>query len=290
VAVGPALTKGRLWHLVLQIHYLCIQAGATAMARRKAVADFLVESVDEYGIETCELVAWMYDGHEDMYGEDEDWEIVAVEDQRLCRLPTSNGRPSRFYLRMRIDLMIRERSVEVAGHRVKASTDPDSKRHGKLWLVDHKSGKNLPTDKELDIDDQFGLYTWGARQVGEPVFGSLYNAARTYQHKEERPLEERFARKRLYRTEQELDTLALEAMITARTAYRYGIDEAPRAPDPDRCKWRCPFTEACLHGRKTNPKQEALFLSAGGFERLDEAARLEARGYDNPLQPEKEKV
>lgn len=578
--VGPALTKGRLWHLVLETHYLAIQSGSTSMQRRQAISDLLVESVDDYGIETCELIAWMYDGHEDRWGvdgpDDEyNWRVVSVEDQRLCRLPTPSGRGSRYYLRMRIDLMIQQLTVEVAGHRMNASMDPESKRFGKLYLVDHKclgvdmpvatyqgvllagklsegdlvwgnsgwtpvtaitrrrrgivrltlkngktleasgehqwpvihrrsgtawegpgskrelwttlqiaegvtkgetialvaasaqefpeqhypidpyllgallgdgsfqrnparywkgtpevaaralqsvnsremsvdershvpgwyvdfppgtteklglagvhgrakfipepylrgtgqqrrdllaglldadgshrkgvplyqtqsrqlawdiqqlveslggqailwcnqapkyhyqgtirvgqpnwevkirlpsefgcpfgyhpgkisrwksptaklhgllqvvsteslgprscvdievqagdalfatsgvmthnSGKDLPTNKELDIDDQFGLYTWGCRQLGAPVFGAYYNAARTYQHKEERPLEERFSRTRLYRTDRELDTIAHEAFLTARTAYNYESGDAPRAPDTDRC-------------------------------------------------------
>lgn len=260
------------------------------MQRRQAISDLLVESVDDYGIETCELIAWMFDGHEDRWGVDGpgdeyNWRIVSVEDQRLCRLPTPSGRGSRYYLRMRIDLMIQQLTVEVAGHRVNASMDPESKRFGRLWLVDHKSGKDLPTAKELDIDDQFGLYTWGCRQLGAPAFGAYYNAARTYQHKEERPVEERFSRTRLYRTDRELDTIAHEAFLTARTAYSYESGDAPRAPDTDRCRWRCPFTEPCLHGRKTSPEQEAIFLGSGGFTRLNKDERLALRGYIDPQMP-----
>lgn len=285
LTVGPALSKGRLWHLVLATHYLAIQAEATTMTRRKAISDLLVASVAEFGMETCELIAWMYDGHEDLWGTDDDWEVIEVEGQHLVQLPGPSGRGSRFWLRTRFDLLIRERTVEVAGHRVKADPDPASKRYGKLWLVDHKSGKDLPTEKELDIDDQFGLYTWCCRKEGMPVFGAVYSAARTYQHKEERPLEERFSRVRLYRTDRELDTIAHEAMTTARTAYSYEPDDAPRAPDTDRCRWRCSFTEACLHGRKTSPQLEASFLTSAGFTKLDEAQRLTERGYDKPLMP-----
>lgn len=283
--VGPALTKGRLYHLVLQLHYELIREGVGTKARRQAITDLLVDSIEEYTEETCELIAWMYDGYEDMWGEDSDWVIISVEDQRLCRLPDTSGRGSRFYLRMRTDLIMQERTVEVAGHRVNASRDPENKRFGKIWLVDHKSGKDLPTQRELDIDDQFGLYTWGIRKDGLRVFGALYNAGRTYRHKEERPVEERFSRTRLYRTDKELDNLAREAFLTARTAYTYESGDAPRAPDSDRCRWRCPFTEACLHGRKTTPNQEAIFLSSAGFTQMDEAERLAERGYENPLMP-----
>lgn len=284
-AVGPALSKGRLWHEVMALHYKCIQDDTTTKERRQRIVDLLFASQDEYTTDICALVAWMYDGYEDRWGTDDDWTIVAIEDQRLARLPEPSGRGSRFYLRMRVDLIIQERTVEVAGKRVRASTDPTSKRFGKLWLVDHKSGQNLPTDKELDIDDQFSMYTWGCRQLDQPVFGSIYSAARTYQHKEERPVDERFDRKRLYRTDTELDTVAHEAYQTARTAYAYPTGDSPRAPDPDRCRWRCPFTEACLHGRKTSPKQEAIFLSSAGFDKLDDDERLLARGYVDPIKP-----
>ncbi|HKZ25471.1 MAG TPA: PD-(D/E)XK nuclease family protein, partial [Acidimicrobiia bacterium] len=166
--VSPALSTGRVWHVVMQEHYLAIQAEATEHTRRRAVAEILLaeQEADE---ERADLVAWMYDGYEERWGTDPQWEVLGVEDQRLIRLPTRTGRASRFWLRMRIDLLVRERLSAVGG--------PSSKV--KTWVVDHKSGRDLPQERELALDDQFGLYTWGARTLGTPVFGSIYSAART---------------------------------------------------------------------------------------------------------------
>jgi len=227
------------------------------------------------------LVAWMYDGYEERWGTDPQWEVLGVEDQRLIRLPTRTGRASRFWLRMRIDLLVRERLSAVGG--------PSSKV--KTWVVDHKSGRDLPQERELALDDQFGLYTWGARTLGTPVFGSIYSAARTQRNRvAPQLLEERFERYRLYRTDPELETIAREAWATARTAYSYQPGQAPRAPDtapigPSRCRAKCPFTEPCLFGRKTGPMAEQRFLRDGGYVQLTEDEQLVERGYVDPLKP-----
>jgi hypothetical protein len=282
-AGAPALIRGSHWHKIMEIHYGMIQAESGTMERRSAIAEYLLD-YKMADPDAADLLAWMYDGYEDMWGTDPDWEIVSIEDARLCRLPYPSGRPSPYWLRMRVDLIVRERFVLVAGKKVSANKIASPP---KLWLVDHKTGKDLPKDKELDIDDQFGLYTWGQRSIGEPVFGSIHSAARTYQHKTgERPVDERFQRTRLYRTDRELQTIAVEAMVTARTAYSYAPGEAPRAPDNDRCRWRCPFTEACLIGRKTGPEQEQQFLESAGYEQIDEMEALRRRGYTDPQVPE----
>lgn len=271
--VSRALSIGKLWHLVMENHYRAVQAGATDLARREAIALLLLEAA-ETNQEYADLVAWMYDGYEEMWGTDPDWEIVGVEEQHLVRLPALSGRPGRFgryWLRMRADLIVRVRSI----------------RKDRLWLVDHKSGKNLPTDKELEIDDQFGLYTWALQKDGLPIFGSIHGASRTERLVREMTLEERFRRTPMYRTDQELRRVAQEAAVTARTAYvTYSDGDAPRAPDSDRCRWRCPFTEACLLGRKTGDRNEQEFLGSSGFLQLTETEQLAQRGYgDEVLQP-----
>jgi hypothetical protein len=274
ITTSPSLAIGRVWHEMMAEHYRALQSGATDTARLNAVARILVLA-DTEDPERADLLGWMYDGHCEVYGTDPDWEIVSVEDQRLIRLPTTTGRASRFYLRMRADLIIRERNI----------------KKPKLWLVDHKSGKNLPVEKELDLDDQFGLYTWGLRRLGDDIFGAIYSAARTQRNvSEPQTLDSRFSRTRLYRTDRELETIAREAFATARAFYRYRPGEAPRAPDtspigPSRCRFKCPFTEPCLLGRKAGPAVEQHFLRDGGFVQLTEDEQLAERGYPDPLQP-----
>lgn len=273
--LSPALTKGREWHAVMQLHYECLKAGTLDIERRREIAEYLI-AVEQWDEELAGLLAWMYDGYEERWGTDSDWEILAVEDQRLIRLPTTTGRASRYYLRMRIDLLVHETFLK-----------------GKMLVVDHKSGQNLPRNKDLDLDDQFGLYTWGARTLGDPIFGSLYNAARTQRNKSPMELDERFSRTRVYRTDRELDIIAREAFVTARTAYSaYAPGEAPRFVDsaaigPHRCVVKCPFTEPCLMGRKAGKGAEQSWLRSS-YTQLTEEEQLAERGYIHPMMPGEE--
>lgn len=263
--VGGALGKGLLWHRVMEVHYGCIKDETTHRHRMQKIARLLIEHSDE---EVGNLIGWMYDGYVERWGMDEQWEILSIEDGSIVELPRPTPFAKRVGVRMRIDLMVKDRFLG-----------------GKTWVVDHKSGQNLPTEKELDIDDQFGLYTWGKRHLGVPVFGAWYSAAVTRRNKVKfQQLDERFDRKRLYRTDTELDTIAREAYDTARNAY--SNRPAPRAPDSERCRWRCPFTEPCLAGRKGMP--EVDYLKAARFKKMSEAEHLAYRGYAAPDHERKE--
>lgn len=252
-STSPALRRGTLWHAVLETHYRylleCQHPDVTydpneLLAR---VRPFFYPEVGD-PTEDQELIHWMYLGHIDHYGTDPNWKILAVEHNAQVWLPTLKGTRSSFKLKIKIDLVVLDR------------------RTGGLWVVDHKSGKDLPTEKMLDIDDQFGLYTWGLRQLGKQVMGSLHSAARTQRNKDQtkhpQALEDRFRRTRLFRTDVELDRIAQEAYLTFRRAYAIK-GEAERAPNSDTCRWRCDYTEQCLGGRKG--MDERQFLIDSGF-------------------------
>lgn len=232
--VDSPLTKGTAWHAVQEIHYNTIkkyqQDGRNTPTGRVLgeaalhVEQFLEDQPDEI----AELIWWMYVGYVDLYGADEGWRILAVEHNAVCRLPTPSGRASQFALKIKVDLIVAD----------------ITRGKPKIWIVDHKSGKNLPGEKELDLDDQFGLYTWGLRSMGKKVFGQLHNAARTQRNRGDFPdvvqayeakkaagekagpkpvgqtLAERFKRTPMSKTEIELDTIAVEAYQTARDRYR----------------------------------------------------------------------
>ncbi len=210
------------------------------------------------------LVEWMYTGYVDQWMTSDlaEWTIIAVEHEAEVPLPSSmpqqtallgpDGKPitrarrSQFRLKMRIDLIARHNATK------------------NLYVWDHKSGMNLPNDKELAIDDQFGLYTWGMRELGQPVWGALYNAARTQRNKTEgQTLESRHSRTPLYRTDKELDVIAFEAYLTMKRAYAIPEGMAERAPDGDLCRWKCSYLEPCLAGRKG--LDERGFLRDVGF-------------------------
>jgi hypothetical protein len=244
-----ALAKGTAWHSVMEEHYRVIQLAqqknvpdsnkVLAACRRKVAA--LVNDMPE---EMGELIWWMYDGYIGLYGCDWNWKILGVEHPAEVRLPTLTGGPSSFKLKVKIDLVVQERAS------------------GRIRVVDHKSGKDLPKEKALDLDDQFALYVWCLQRMGKSVFGATYNAARTYRLVSDlkepgtTPLEERFQRVSLYRTEKELEIIASEAYLTALARYRQQAEviragtDAPRTTDPTRCGWDCDIYQACLLGRK----------------------------------------
>jgi len=85
-------------------------------------------------------------------------------------------------------------------------------------------------------------------------------------------LRERFARIKMVRTDVELQTMIEEIRSTALdiVAAYDNLDApetlmTPRHPDPERCKWKCGFTEPCLLGRGTEPSRTRTMLKDIGF-------------------------
>lgn len=258
----PSLSKplriGLLWHDLLDQHY-------NGMKQYKIPnIEQVIELLDINGARdpdhpehdvgaTC---AWMYDGYRDwsmsLFPQ---WEIQEVEYEfRVPLLDTG------VELVGRIDLLVR-----VGRH---------------LWVVDHKAVKNLPTDKELDLDDQTPLYIWGMRQAGFEVRGAILSYSRY--HKLVRPMStsERFHREMIYRTDDELETVVSEAAASIRAAH--SPDQAfERHPDPQMCKWRCPFLEPCLGGRKA-PHLERELLQHLKFTQKPPKLQLVPQEGDQP--------
>lgn len=258
---SPALIRGTRWHEVLETHYGMIKDAQAAgvpedeildrcrAAVRQLIRDQAVEAILHDTEALDETVQWMYDGYIEAYGIDPQWKILAVEYKDEHWLPDESWQPSRFKLKVRVDLIVKD--LELGG----------------IWLVDHKSAKNLPKRKDFDLDDQFGLYEWAMRQSGRKILGTIHSAARTHRNKDQdkhpQPLDERFARTRMNRTDTELDQIAIEAYRTLETAYSYGAGLAPRSPNPDTCSWRCDYTEPCLMARKG--METAVALRDFGF-------------------------
>lgn len=247
--VGSPLSRGSLWHLVMECHYTWLQRFRTNKSIDPAfLADWINTHLlyDEAGNqnEDQELVEWMYDGYLDCYGVDPDWEILQIEQANRVALPVpDDGTP--FQLKFKIDLLIKD------------------KTSGQLWLVDHKSAKDFTRQVEIDVDDQFGLYTWALRKLGYPVVGTIRSDARTQRNKSPMTLENRFRRVSTYRTDQELENIARDAYATASAAW--GNTPLHSNPAPDRCSWRCDFLQSHLMLRK-GVAQESVILRDFGFE------------------------
>lgn len=253
---GSALDKGSLYHLVMETHYRIIKemqdahrgripkkfVDMTLARARKEVMKFLVHPTTGEQTEVQELIEWMYDGYVENYGVDEGYRIIGVEHQIIEPLPDPEGKPSRYHLKMKLDLIVRDWEL------------------GTLWVWDHKSGSNLPSKMDLEIDDQFGLYTWGMRRIGRKVQGSIHSANRTQRNKSFMPLDTRMARTYLNRTDKELDNLALDAYYAARAAYPDDPNYTARysAPDPRSCGWKCDVKEPHLLMRAGRNPDEVM--------------------------------
>ena len=266
VEEASALAKGSLWHLVLETHYnvlakhdrLTEESQAAAIEESlRAVEPLLANSQNGQQSETQELIEWMFRGYIDHWGTDPDWGIVGIEHAFVLPLHDPDGNKSPYSIKGKIDLLVRDRQ---SGH---------------LWVVDHKSGANLPSQMDLEIDDQFGLYSWAMNEEGQPVLGAIHNAARTTRNladfagytgkSQPQSLDQRHRRTYLNRSDTELQSIALDAWAVAANAYPTG-EALPlySAPDPRQCGWKCDYKEVHLLARKgRNPEQA---LQEMGFE------------------------
>lgn len=269
--VGSALHKGSMWHKVLEDHYTVIMglwdnklidmdadpfhAEYLEMCRAATRKHLINDETGDYINEDAALVDWMYQGHVDHYGLDLEWTPLAIEFAFQLPLVNENGRPSRYQIKGKLDMVIKHN------------------RTGLVWILDHKSGANLPNQMDLEIDDQFGLYTWAMRQLGWPVVGSIHSAARTKRNLADFPgyegkskpqtLEDRFRRTLLNRSAEEVAEVAKDAYAAARNAYPPKSKQLPlySSPDPRQCGWKCDFKEIHLMGRQGIPYQESLETS-----------------------------
>lgn len=255
---SPALVRGTLFHACMEEYHAAIRklqknklsADDFPAYVNKALAPLLYQP-DGTQSEVQELVNWMVSGYiEHNKNDAAEWDIIATEHDAVIRLPNEKLGPSEFGLKMKIDLLARHKASK------------------KLYIWDHKTCRNLPTNKELAFDDQFGLYTWGMRQLGKKVWGCWYDAVRTQKNVDQskQTLESRHLRIPMYRTDKELDNIAVEAYLTVKRAYAIPDGMEERTPDTERCRFMCSYTESCLLGRKGG--DEHAFMEATGFQQI----------------------
>lgn len=257
---GGALHKGNLWHSVMETHYRTIKAwqdvhdGKSPAVGSKDETDLLRDCADLINFnllfdqrtgaqdDVQELVSWMYEGYIQNYRLDAQWKIVGIEHAVRTPLLDARGRKTRYHIKAKLDLIVQER---FSGH---------------LWVIDHKSGKDLPTQMDLEIDDQFGLYCWILRQLGRPVMGAIHSANRTQRNKSPMSLDQRMSRTYLNRGETELTNLAYDAYEVARAAHppKGGRVARYSSPDPRQCGWKCDIKEPHLIARTGVPIETAL--------------------------------
>jgi len=253
-AEGGALAKGSLWHLVLEDHYLTLMNGGTLVEAEKAARLHLMDQVTGYQSETQELLEWIYDGHVAHYGAEEHWKILAVEYPFQINLKDPDGNDSPYDLKGKIDLVVQDRS------------------NGQVWVLDHKSGAQMPDQMMMEIDDQFGIYVWALNQPGHDRWkpsGAIHSAARTTRNLPDKPgykgkslpqtMAQRFRRTYLNRSDTELRAVALDAWAVAANAYPEN-DDRPlySSPDPRMCGWKCDYKEIHLMARQGRDHAETM--------------------------------
>jgi len=247
---SPALERGTLFHSVMAAHYnhLRTTQKPTVRSARSAVLPLLYDGNDQSEIQM--LVEWIYEGYVEHWGLDDGWRILAIEQRLNHPLPKIRG----VKLAPRkatgvIDLVVEERADK------------------SLWLVDHKSHKDLPSERKIELEDQMPFYDWFLQALGKPVLGVIYNTARALKYKTDRPqpLEERFSRIPLHFNDKQLATVAREAALTVTRMDAIKTRAQAERNTGEHCLFRCSLTESCLAARKGMDENE--FMRAKGFVR-----------------------
>lgn len=158
--VGNALWFGKGIHLCLENMYrkdaTTDQPKTFAEYSAATIKDIPVtpEIMDKV-IEGNELAEAMISGYAEWAAvQDAGLEIVEVEKEISVRVPGT-----RVDLVATIDLIVRDQS-------------------GNLWIIDHKTCKNIMDDREIEMDDQLTAYLWAARKAGLKVKGAAFNMLR----------------------------------------------------------------------------------------------------------------
>jgi RecB family exonuclease len=260
---SPALQRGTDWHQIQATFWGLRQRGVPwNRASKLAWKEHCIPPDGTTQTREQLLLEWMLLGYAERWAGDQDWEILGVEIQHEVPITRS------LRLKVRADLIVRLRTT------------------GRIFLVDSKTGKELPTEQNMVLHPQFGLYTWALRRVGIPVWGSIHDGVRTQRNKvKPQPLDERFRRVLIHHTDEQLATLVRDASHDIESARRLATrlerradrrslfpdDEfrvdMPRHFDASTCSWRCDYLSACLAGaRAGRPERTREFLRDLSFE------------------------
>lgn len=270
--VSEASALGSAWHEVMAAHYNEIrcqqkQLGYDHWVKSvnndyvpQTAPDYLLDDVqasvlDALDSDKADTLQWMYQGYVDLYGLDPDWEILVVEREFEAQLLGPSGKPSGFWLQWHTDLMVRDHSMG-----------------GKVLVIDNKSTAAPVGQNDIDLDDQYGLYVWGARTLGYNVIAPVANQAKTKQLKRPMTLDERFVRTFSYRTHIEQNNIMADALATMKAMTSAANRRLPYSnPDPRICGWSCEFLDAHLAARKDPRGYDVLnsLLPARGFTQED---------------------
>lgn len=264
------LSKGTNFHTISEFWYRYLKTGYLD-------AKGLDSWLSHLDPDARKLVTWMHEGYKDRWGEDDNWEIIDIEVKYIVPLYYESGEPSPFHLKVKIDLVVRDKRTDL------------------VIVVDHKSGSRTPSRVALEFAEQFGLYEfainrlWSLEGRSEKIFSTCHNWASTNMNKgdlikpgdpdykksmRETPLEKRFVREYVKRPLPELINIERETLLTLEEMYpqvkgtpAHTLESIARHPDKERCQRMCDFTTACLVGRRANNNQRTIdSLEMSGYD------------------------
>lgn len=260
---GGKRELGSAWHRMLKVHYELLRD--FQIDGEDPDMDWIDERVTiqlrQENPDLQETLAWMYDGYVDEFGPDSDFEILEVEQTLTVPFHDEDDRPLVIWdprtdqtrpvlYEFTLDILVRSR--EYRG----------------ILVVDNKSTSQPLGQVDIDLSDQFGLYTMASQRRGMKVRGQLINQAKTEKLKRPMTGEERFTRYPSIRTALELRSLELDAVSVIRAMHSENNVRRPySAPDPRSCGWQCDFKEPHLRMRRMNdPKKLHALLKSHGLE------------------------
>ncbi len=162
---SKALAIGIISHDALAAFYRIRKEGGSVEEARQAsdelLIDYLNNKASEFGLDRILMVKRVIGAYHDYYGEDANWEILAVEEAFYLALEAGIDMP------MRLDLLVRERSSD------------------KVRLVDSKLTYNFYQPIQENLNPQFPKYIATLASKGIYVDSVLTNQLRYREMKPE---------------------------------------------------------------------------------------------------------
>jgi hypothetical protein len=253
---GGKRELGTIWHEIMKARYRAIKDG---IADEDALQELVADTIEVTNPEQTETLWWMYGGYVEQYGIDPELEILSVEERLKVPFHDEDDRP----LVIEVDGV--RRPILYSWTTDLLARIPTMRG---IFVVDHKSTGQPLGQMDIDLSDQFGLYTVAWQRLGEKVRGQLVNQAKTKRLVRPMTLSERFDRKYSIRTSAELRAIELDAVDTIYAMLSPRNRRRPYSvPDPRSCGWKCDFKEPHLRLRRnTDPRKVPGILRSFGLE------------------------
>ncbi len=215
------LSLGTGIHVGLAAYYTT-KSPATALEYFDVWAE--TEGVDAENLEEITgLGPSMLEAYFEYSRKNDTFQVLSVEQSFRVPIWTPSGHTARAYHRGTFDGVVRD-------------------VWGKLWLMEHKTASQFPSETELRLDEQTGFYLLAATQLYEeqPV-GVIYNVIRKVDPKKARS--DVVKRIPVLRNSYELDRLRERLYYS----YKRIMQDKWFIPSPGKhCAWRCAYQPLCV--------------------------------------------